>query len=236
MSEGAEGDGAAAPSVVLLDIEGTVAPIRFVHETLFPFARRRLDAFLLARGEEPAVAAILARVPGPDRRLTLLDWMDQDRKEEPLKTLQGLIWAEGYRDGVLRGELYPEVAPVLRAWHRGGVRLAVYSSGSEDAQRLIFGHSDAGDLAPLFLSFFDTRVGAKRERASYDAIASRLGEPAGSILVLAAVAAELDAAREAGLRTCQLVRPADGTVAAASHPVAADLAAVTRRFALPAPP
>ena len=218
--------------VVLLDIEGTVAPIRFVHDTLFAFARATLDAFLAARGEEPAVAAVLARVPGADKRATLLDWMARDAKEEPLKTLQGLIWAEGYRDGTLRGELYDDVGPTLRAWRRGDVRLAVYSSGSEAAQRLIFGYSDAGDLVPLFDAFFDLRVGAKRERASYGAIASRLGDPAGSILFLSDVAAELDAARDAGMQTCQVVRPGDGTIAGTTHPVAADLDAVTRRFAL----
>ena len=220
-------------TVVLLDIEGTVVPIRFVHDTLFGFARRRLDGFLAARGREPEIAAILDRVPGADKQAALLGWIDRDAKEEPLKTLQGLIWAEGYLEGTLRGELYAEVGPTLRAWHQGGVRLAVYSSGSEAAQRLIFAHSDAGDLAGLFDGFFDTRVGAKREAASYRAIASRLGVGARSVLFLSDVAAELDAAHEGGLATCQLVRTADGTVASADHPVAADLGVVTRLFDLP---
>ena len=218
---------ARATGTVLLDIEGTVAPIRFVHETLFPFARARLDGFLAAHGDAPAVREVLGRVPGEDRRATLLGWMDRDAKEEPLKTLQGMIWADGYASGQLRGELYPDVAPALRRWHARGIRLAVYSSGSVAAQRLIFGHSGDGDLAGLFEGFFDTLVGGKREAASYRAIAAALGADAATVLFASDVAAELDAARAAGMATVQLVRPEDGTVASGGHAVAVTLDAIT---------
>lgn len=216
----------APPGTVLLDIEGTVAPIRFVHQVLFPLARERLKGFLAERGGEPAVRDVLERVPGPDRLATLRGWMDADSKLEPLKTLQGLIWEEGYRDGTLRGELYPDVAPALRRWHAAGVRLAVYSSGSIAAQRLIFGHTGDGDLAPLFSEFFDTGVGTKRDVASYRAIATALDSEPDDILFLSDVAAELDAAREAGLRVTQIVRAADHAVASVDHPTAPDLDAL----------
>jgi enolase-phosphatase E1 len=223
------------PRLVLLDIEGTTSAIAFVKDTLFPFAEAELDAFLATRGEEPEVAAILAEVPGPDRAATLREWMAADLKVTPLKSLQGLIWEAGFADGRLRGHLWPDVAPCLRAWHAAGIGLAIYSSGSVAAQRLLFGHSLAGDLLPLFAGFFDTRVGAKRQAAAYAAIASELGLAVGDILFLSDVAEELDAARQAGLGTCQLVRPADGTTAAGRHPEAADFAEVARLFGLPQP-
>ncbi len=220
-------------TTILTDIEGTTSAIAFVKDRLFPFAEAALDGFLDAHAADPAVAAILAEVPGPDPRATLRRWMAEDAKATPLKTLQGLIWRAGFEDGRLKGHLWPDVAPCLRAWHAGGIALAVYSSGSVEAQRLLFRHSAAGDLEPLFAGFFDTRIGAKREAASYAAIAVALGQPPGAILFLSDVAAELDAAAASSLVTCQLVRPQDGTVAAGHHPAAADFPSVTARFGLP---
>ncbi len=220
------------PAAVLLDIEGTTTPIRFVHDTLFPFARAGL-AGLLARAHEPDVAVALAEVPGADKLATLQGWMDADVKATPLKALQGILWRDGYANGTLHGELYPDVPPSLRRWAAAGLRLCIYSSGSVEAQRLLFGHSVTGDLTPLFTGFFDTRVGAKREAASYATIVQGLFLPAGEVLFLSDVEAELDAAAAAGLRTCQLVRAADGTVASHRHPTAADFVSVSRQFRLP---
>ncbi len=224
--------------VVLTDIEGTTTAIAFVHATLFPFAAAAMEGFLRERREDPEIADILRAVPGEDKLATLRGWMARDAKEGPLKALQGLVWRQGYADGRLRGHLWPDVAPHLRAWHAGGLRLAVYSSGSEGAQRLLFRHSEAGDLEGLFAGrFFDTRVGAKREPASYARIAAELGEAPPAILFLSDIAEELDAAARSGLATCQLVRPADGTVATGRHPAARDFAEVAQRFALAlAPP
>jgi enolase-phosphatase E1 len=225
------------PQAVLTDIEGTTSRISFVRDTLFPFARERLGRFLAEHGEERAVAAELVEVrrlaPGQAPEAALLGWMAEDAKVTPLKALQGMIWAEGYATGALQGDLYPDVAPALRAWHRAGVRLAVYSSGSVAAQKLIFGHSVAGDLAALFDGFFDTRTGAKREQASYATIAAELGVAPGALLFLSDMEPELDAAAAAGLRTCQLVRPEDGTAASTRHPTAADFAAVAALNELP---
>lgn len=222
---------------VLTDIEGTTTPIAYVRDTLFPFARARLRQLLDERGGDPAVAGELAEVarlaPGIPPLDALLGWMDHDAKVTPLKALQGIIWADGYASGALRGELYPDVAPNLRRWAAGGVRLFVYSSGSVAAQRQIFGHSSDGDLAALFAGFFDTRVGAKRDAASYDRIAIGIGVPTAEVLFLSDSEAELDAAAAAGLRTCQLLRPQDGTLAAQAHPIASDFNAVAKMFTIP---
>lgn len=222
------------PTHIVTDIEGTTSAIAYVKEVMFPFAAAALDDFLDARAADPAVAAILSEI-GADPRAKLRAWMAADAKVTALKSLQGLIWEAGFRDGRLQGHLWPDVAPCLRAWHAGGIRLAVYSSGSVAAQKLLFGHSIAGNLAPLFGAFFDTMTGPKRDAASYAAIARSLGASPAAILFLSDVVEELDAARDAGLATCQLVRAGDGTLPAGRHAEAADFPAVAARFALPMP-
>lgn len=214
------------PAAILTDIEGTTTPIAFVNRVLFPYARARMAAF--CESGHPA----LERVPEP-RLETLLGWMDRDEKISVLKEIQGLIWDEGYASGAIRGEIYPDVPPALRRWAKAGLRLFVYSSGSVAAQKLIFRHSDAGDLTALFQGYFDTGVGPKRDSASYELICRGANISADEFLFLSDVEAELDAAAAAGLRTCQLVRAQDGTIASAKHEAAADFAEIARKFGLP---
>jgi enolase-phosphatase E1 len=218
---------------ILTDIEGTTTSVSFVFDVLFPYAREHLAGFVRAHAAEPAVREQLDAVSAETGRELTLDeaieqligWIDADRKVTPLKALQGMIWAAGYRDGGFTGHLYPDAAAKLRAWHDAGIDLYVYSSGSVQAQQLLFGHSDAGDLTALFKGWFDTRVGGKREADSYRAIAAQIGRPAAEILFLSDIVEELDAASEAGMRTCRLVR--DGEPAAtARHPEVADFDAV----------
>jgi len=197
---------------VLTDIEGTTSSIAFVTDTLFPYARARLADWIAAHPED--AAPILKDVPG-DPVETLTRWIDEDRKETALKTLQGLIWAEGYADGTLKGHVYPDAAEALRRWHADGLRLYVYSSGSVAAQKLIFGHSNAGDLTPLFSGYFDTTTGPKKEAESYTRIAAEIGLPVQDILFLSDSVPEIEAARAAGLQTC-LVDRETGTGDAAS--------------------
>ena len=216
--------------LVLTDIEGTTTPIAFVRDTLFPYARAKLESFLAAHGDEPAVAEVLREASslaeGRPARDALLGWMAADAKVTPLKTLQGLIWEEGYRCGELQGVIYPDVPPVLRRWHAADIRLYVYSSGSESAQKLLFGQSDAGNLAALFSGFFDTRVGPKRAPESYAALAQAIGVRAEECLFLSDIGQELDAAAGAAMGCCQMVRAADGTQAWPGHPQAADFPGV----------
>jgi len=220
---------------VVTDIEGTTTRISFVHDVLFPYARTHLADFLAAHAAEPEVAAALAdiaqRAPNDPPLTTLLHWMDADAKVTPLKTLQGLIWHEGYARGDLRSETYPDVAPQLRRWHEAGLSLSVYSSGSEAAQRQLFANLPEGDLTQLFSHFFDTRIGAKREPASYRAITTEIALPPDSLLFLSDIAAELDAAATAGWQTCQLVRAGDATEPAADHRQARDFAEVAAMIA-----
>jgi enolase-phosphatase E1 len=218
---------------ILTDVEGTTTSVSFVLEVLFPYARARLADFVAARGAEPAVRAQLAAVaqavgePLDDTGAvtTLRRWIDEDRKATPLKALQGMIWEDGYCRGDFAGHVYEDAARNLAAWKAAGLDLYVYSSGSEQAQRLLFGHSDYGDLTPLFTGYFDTRVGGKREADSYRAIAARIGRPPAQFLFLSDIREELDAARAAGMGTAWLVRGATPDPAAA-HPQAADFDAI----------
>ncbi|MEO7691018.1 MAG: acireductone synthase [Sphingomonas sp.] len=188
------------PRAILTDIEGTTSSIAFVAETLFPYARERLPVFVATHPDEtaPILAEVAAMEPG-DPVATLTRWIDEDRKATPLKTLQGMIWADGYRERAFTGHIYPDAVAALRRWHAAGIALYVFSSGSVAAQKLLFRHSDAGDLTPLFSGYFDTTTGPKREAASYHAIADAIGLAANEILFLSDTSQEIAAAREAGL-------------------------------------
>ena len=202
---------------ILTDIEGTTSSISFVKDVLFPYARRALPGFVKAHGDEPAVRkwldAVAAENGGVCRDEMIVEvlqgWIDQDRKHTALKALQGMIWANGYGNADFTAHVYPDAVPALRAWHADGLLLHVYSSGSVPAQRLFFGHSDAGDVTGLFSNWFDTEVGGKREAESYRRIAAAIGHSAGEILFLSDVVEELDAAREAGLETVLVDRIED---------------------------
>ena len=204
-------------TTILTDIEGTAGSISFVREVLFPYARRELPRFVRERGKEPEVRRWLDQVATEHGAMcedamiveTLQGWIDEDRKHTALKALQGLIWTDGYERADFTAHVYPDAVEGLRRWHAHGHPQAVYSSGAVPAQKMFFGHSDAGDLLPLFQAFFDTEVGGKREAASYARIAEELGREPGSILFLSDVVAELDAAREAGLRTVLVDRIED---------------------------
>ena len=203
---------------ILTDIEGTTSSLAFVKDVLFPYARQHLPAFIRRHAHDPEVRTLLQDVCTEAGQALdeagiiqqLETWMDEDRKVTPLKTLQGMVWEEGYRNGDITGHVYPDAVVRLREWHKQKIRLYVFSSGSIAAQKLLFGNCACGDLTPLFSGFFDTHMGSKREAASYRAILGVIGMPGVEVLFLSDVAAELDAAREAGLHTLQVVRPGTG--------------------------
>ena len=203
--------------MILTDIEGTTGSISFVRDMLFPYARRELPRFVRQHGDEPAVRRWLDQVAAEEGGIcrddtiveTLQGWIDQDRKHTALKGLQGRIWEDGYRNSDFTAPVYPDAAERLRAWHAAGIPLAVYSSGSVPAQKLFFAHSDAGDLSSLFSAWFDTEVGHKRDAGSYRNIARELELEPKAILFLSDVVEELDAAREAGMRTVLVDRRED---------------------------
>lgn len=199
---------------ILTDIEGTTTSLSFVKDVLFPYAAEKLPAFVRAHADEPAVReqldAVRAEIGGDaDDEVVigrLLRWIAEDRKITPLKALQGMIWEAGYRQGDFTGHVYPDAVEALRAWHDEGIMLYVYSSGSVAAQKLLFAHTEYGDLTPLFSGFYDTRIGHKREADSYVRIRDELGLAGSAILFLSDIREELDAAAKAGMKTVCLAR------------------------------
>jgi len=214
---------------ILLDIEGTTSSIGFVYETLFPYARKHIESFLEEQRSdaEAAGALVLLRdensadigdgaplVPGPQddncirQSAAYCLWlMDRDRKSGPLKTLQGMVWRQGFEAGHLLGEIYQDVASSLKRWRKEGRRVAIYSSGSVLAQRLLFEHTRYGDLTGDIDAFFDTNIGSKKDPESYERIVSRLEVAPDQTLFVSDTIAELDAAVAARLHVALSVRP-----------------------------
>ena len=204
---------------VVLDIEGTTSATGFVVDVLYPYSRSRFGALLSARPDDPDVARAVAQVredlgePDADNvriEKALNAWLDEDRKATPLKTLQGVIWSEGFARGDLVSHFYDDVVPALRAWHEAGVQLYVYSSGSVAAQRAWFASSPEGDLLPLVSGLYDTEnAGPKQEPESYRRIAAATGVAPSRLLFLSDRPGELDAARAAGWHAVGIRRPGE---------------------------
>lgn len=229
---------------LLLDIEGTTSSASFVYDVLFPYARERLAAFLESSFDQPAIREACGQIAKDAGNSSLDDWwprtgaaspqaavvsevgrlMDADVKATGLKQLQGLIWKGGFESGELRSHVYADVPPAMKRWTAAGRRVAIYSSGSIAAQKLFFAHTEYGDLTGYLNGHYDTTTGPKRERESYERIARDLGLPAGEVLFLSDVEAELDAAAAAGMRTALLVR--DGGVPESRHVVLRDFDAI----------
>lgn len=199
---------------ILTDIEGTTSSLSFVKDVLFPYARERMAEFVRAHVAEPAVRRELEEVrrlsgknlSDPEGIEQLIRWIDEDKKITPLKSLQGMIWEDGYKKGDFKGHMYEDAVRHLKKWKQAGLRLYVFSSGSVQAQKLLFAHTEYGDLTPLFSGYFDTTIGNKRETDSYRRIAEAIGTPPGDVLFLSDIREELDAARAAGMQVTWLVR------------------------------
>lgn len=211
---------------IITDIEGTTTSLSFVKDTLFPYARAGLADYVRRHEGEPQVKKLLDEVSketvsnlpqdhvhGADDVVStgrlinqLIQWIDQDKKVTPLKSLQGLVWAEGYERGAFCGHMYQDAVENLKRWKTAGLDLYVYSSGSVYAQKLLFAHTEYGDLTPLFSGYFDTHIGGKKERDSYCKIAEQIGYPVDRLLFLSDVKEELDAAGVAGLNTVWITR------------------------------
>ena len=209
---------------ILLDIEGTTTPIAFVHEVLFSYARAHVKEFLeknataedvgadiaLLRDEHAAEGADAPSLTGDSEIESIaayVEWLIAvDRKSTGLKSLQGKIWRQGYLDGSLKAQVFADVAPAFERWRDRGLRISIFSSGSVLAQRLLFAHTEAGDLTPFIDSYFDTNVGKKGEAESYRRIAEVMGLPPQEILFISDVVAELDAANEAGMKAVLSIR------------------------------
>jgi enolase-phosphatase E1 len=214
---------------VLLDIEGTTTPISFVHDVLFPFARDHVRDYLIQHSKaaevQEDIAALLQEHSVDQERgeqppqinhasssvgatVAYVNWLiEQDRKSPALKSLQGRIWAQGYRDGTLKAPLFADVVPHLVRLRRLGMSIAIFSSGSVLAQKLLFAYTDTGDHSDLIDQYFDTGVGSKVSSSSYQEIAKQLQLLPSQVVFVSDVTNELAAARDAGMQTLLCLRP-----------------------------
>ncbi|HRE60102.1 MAG TPA: acireductone synthase [Micropepsaceae bacterium] len=231
---------------LITDIEGTTTPVTFVHQVLFPYAAKHLPDYVRAHALDPAVTAALKETAALDARAgvsvdaainVLLEWIAADRKATPLKALQGLVWRKAYESGEVKSPIYDDVVPVLESAKRAGLSLHVFSSGSVEAQHLLFGHSDKGDLRPLFTGWFDTTTGPKLEAESYRLIAAQIGCAPAQAAFLSDHPGEIAAAHQAGMTVCRIDRekPADFSATdPAGTPVAGSFSVAARLIGLPA--
>jgi enolase-phosphatase E1 len=204
---------------ILLDIEGTTTPIAFVHDVLFSYARDHVREFLLTNADKEEVRADIAllhdehaddvnqdRNP-PPLVADYVEWLIAlDRKSTGLKSLQGKIWRQGYQDGTLKSQVFADVAPAFERWHQRGMSINIFSSGSVLAQKLLFAHTEAGDLTRFIDDYFDTNVGKKGDAESYRRIAEKMKLSPTEILFISDVIDELNAANDAGMKTLLSIR------------------------------
>jgi 2,3-diketo-5-methylthio-1-phosphopentane phosphatase len=221
-------------SAILLDIEGTITPVAFVYDTLFPYAHDHLARFLEDNWDEQDVQSdidLLRKQIDEDREAGQTDVVDvpypgqapdkaireaavkafhqmmhADRKVTALKSLQGKIWRDGYERGQLTGEFYDDAIRALARWNANDITIAIYSSGSVEAQQLLFQHSEEGDLRPFVSKWFDTKTGGKRDMASYRKIARSLEVEPGDVLFATDVVEEANAAHQAGMQVLIMER------------------------------
>lgn len=203
---------------ILTDIEGTTTSVSFVYDVLFPYFREHLNELSDLSQEEEVKKAIEQTIDltlkEEYRQLETIDevigqwkkWSLADKKITPLKTVQGILWKKGYEEGTIKGHVYADVEPSLRKWFSMGIGLGVFSSGSIQAQKLLFGYSESGNLLACFSAYFDTTTGTKRDNSTYTTIAEQLNLRTSEILFLSDIREELEAADHAGMKTIQLVR------------------------------
>ena len=215
---------------ILLDIEGTTTPIDFVHKTLFPYAKNKIGEFVAENIEkiETEISQlkteykkdfsdqIYGRNFSKEKPETIAEYLkfliEIDRKSTPLKSIQGKIWQAGYESGELESKVFGDVPKAFEKWKAEDKRIAIYSSGSVLAQKLIFKYSNFGDLTGYISDYFDTNVGHKRETESYVKIAYALNHPPKRLAFISDISAELDASKTAGYETFLVIREGNAPV------------------------
>jgi len=191
----------------LFDIEGTTTDISFVHQVLFPYAYEKMEPFIHEHGDRFEANLNTIASTREDQILKLKTWIKEDKKHPVLKEIQGELWQSGYEKGEFTGHLYPDVLPFWKKIKQNGNEIGIYSSGSVWAQKLLFKHSDFGDLTPMISFYFDTKVGGKRESSSYENILKDISFESSDVTFFSDIPEELQAASEVGIKTFQLLRP-----------------------------
>ncbi|KFZ36270.1 haloacid dehalogenase [Shewanella mangrovi] len=200
---------------IIVDTAGTTTDHAFIHDVLFPYSIKAMPTYLAQHKDDVLVdncicdtrEMALEEDASIERVAEILQqWVKEDRKATPLKTLQGLIWKEGYAKGEFTGHIFPDFIDAATRFKARGIRLYSFSSASAEAQKLLFSHSDGGDLTEIFNGHFDTRTGGKQDKQAYSNIINTISMAPKQVMFISDLADELKAAQSAGLQTCQMLR------------------------------
>jgi methylthioribulose 1-phosphate dehydratase/enolase-phosphatase E1 len=196
--------------ILLLDIEGCTTSISFVKDVLFPYVTNHIEEYVLKYIGNDDCSCLHSQLlrqcrgPLPKEHAKWKLWdlvrymVAQDIKSPSLKRLQGKMWQQGYETGQFQGHVYSDVLPMLLWAQQKNVRVYIYSSGSVQAQQLLFQHSVSGNLLPYIQGHFDiSTAGPKKEACSYRNIAETLQVDPSEIVFCSDAEPELFAAREA---------------------------------------
>lgn len=222
---------------VVLDIEGTVCPISFVKEELFPYFLKQLPEILnnyefpLSKNDDSndPIVSILTQFDENiyQNKSKLVQHITQlvndDVKDPTLKSLQGFIWENGYTNGSIMAPLFEDAIEAIKLWSGLCDGLYIYSSGSVKAQKLLFGNVkivkrddsvECADFNGLITDYFDTvNIGKKTVVDSYVKILDKIGidaddsEAKSKCLFLSDNPLEVEAAIKAGMTSFIIDKP-----------------------------
>ncbi|CCF58206.1 hypothetical protein KAFR_0E00520 [Kazachstania africana CBS 2517] len=204
---------------LLLDIEGTVCPISFVKDVLFPHFAAEVPA--IVQSTDATIVEILSnfQINDPVKlQQHILDLVARDVKDATLKQLQGHVWATGYQSGQIKAPVYKDAIDLIKRKSK----IFIYSSGSVKAQKLLFefvadpsDYTKSIDLRPFIHGYFDINTSGKKiEEQSYKNILEsiEMTQNPEQVLFLSDNPLELDAAKKAGLTVGLAIREGNAIV------------------------
>jgi enolase-phosphatase E1 len=132
---------------IILDIEGTIRPISFVHDVLFPYSTERLLDYLrrnplsndlveeiLIENKKDFSNGYFAEIKNPQNIREIPAYLyhlfQVDCKFGPLKWLHGKIWKEGFELANLKAELFDDVPLLLRFCKENTILAYIYNIGN----------------------------------------------------------------------------------------------------------
>lgn len=207
---------------ILSDINGTTSPATIAKDFMADFLANG-EAYL-SRAEPKALAIYesIKRETGlasPKDVLTFIKAELEKRNFKPdYLSLAGFVNVEGYHNGRLQTEVYPDVPVAFRDWKKNGNGVYTYSNGCVALQEQLFKTSTQGDLTGLIDGYFDSvEIGDKNSPDSYKRISDSIKVAPGGIMFLSDLEKELEAADKAGCQVRQVIRPGNKPVENGSY-------------------
>ncbi|MEK6961393.1 MAG: acireductone synthase [Nanoarchaeota archaeon] len=202
---------------ILSDINGTTSPAAIAKDFMADFLANG-EAYL-SRAEPKALAIYesIKRETGLDSPKEVLTFIKAELEKRNFKpdylSLAGFVNVDGYHNGRLRTEVYPDVPVAFRDWKKNGKGVYTYSNGCGALQEQLFKTSTQGDLTGLIDGYFDSvEIGDKNSPDSYKRISDSIQVAPSDIMFLSDLEKELEAADKAGCQVRQVIRPGNKPV------------------------